>query len=495
MHLRHTAVAAVVAVAAAGAVYAAPPLVFGDQSRSAPLAAPPSLSAFSKVVTLESLPQYALHLKKLEPSENLCDPSVLEITGYIETIAGYFFFMFYESRNAPETDPFVLWTNGGPGCSSELGAFMELGPCRVLPGGNGTINNPWSWSSNASVLFIDQPVDVGFSYAKEGHAVGDSTTAGKDVDAFLQLFLYTFPKYAKVEFHAFGESYGGHYIPAIGKAINDGNKNGVDDPYRIQVNLTSVGIGNGWVDQTEQTKYFPDMACDTKYGPIVSEATCQKMRDRYPFCKTLGDRCDKYRTAFSCVPASLYCGSITDIQKEAKRNPYDIRQPCDGSLECYPIINDIDAFLNDPSVQSRIGVSRPYTGCSSKVGLQFIATGDGAISHDWMVAELLASGIRVLVYAGDADYVCNWFSNIGWLEAMEWDGREGFNSSPDLEWRSELTGKVAGEFRTFGNLTWVKVNEAGHMVPYDQPEHSLEMLNGWLQVSSKSNVNGKKLFQ
>ncbi|KAJ3089746.1 hypothetical protein HDU96_003653 [Phlyctochytrium bullatum] len=449
--------------------------------------------SLGKVLSLPSHPGYAIHVKEHDPTASFCDPSVLEITGYLETVAGYFFFFFYESRSKPETDPFVLWTNGGPGCSSGLGAFMELGPCRVTEGGNGTVDNPWSWTSNASVLFLDQPVEVGFSYAKEGYSVGDSVTAGKDVDAFVQIFLYSYPKYANVEFHVFGESYGGHYVPAIGKAINDGNKIGLDDPYRIQVNLTSIGIGNGMVDLPEQAKYFPDFACDKKYGPLVSEATCQKMRDRYPFCKTLGDRCDENGTAFSCIPASIYCTSITDI-KEAKRNPYDVREPCEGSLECYPIIADIATFLNTPEIQEKLGVSRNYQSCSSAVSMNFMKTGDHAKAHDWMVAELLEDGIKALVYAGDADYVCNWISNLGWLEAMEWSGQEKFKATPDYTWISNLTGKEAGEFRTVGNLTWVKVNDAGHMVPYDQPEHALEMFNGWLGVSSKANVKRKTLF-
>ncbi|KAJ3214382.1 hypothetical protein HDU67_001715 [Dinochytrium kinnereticum] len=480
MHLSATLLLACLAATAATAARLQQPL-FSSVSKK------PELSAFQRVLSVPSLPGYSIHVKEHDPAESLCDPNVLEITGYLETLAGYFFFFFFESRSNPSEDPFILWTNGGPGCSSGLGLFMELGPCRVNPGGNGTTNNPYSWTENASVMFIDQPVDVGFSYAKEGQTVGDSKRAGKDIDAFLQVFFYHYPKYAKNDFHAFGESYGGHYIPAIGKAIHDANVAKAEDPYRIPVKLVSIGIGNGWVDQTEQTKYFPDFACDTKYGPVADEKACQTMRDRYPMCKTLGDRCDKYLTAFSCVPASLYCGSIVSLPKEARRNPYDIRQECDGSLECYPIINDIDIFLNTPEIQEKIGVSRQYTGCSNAVGINFMKTGDSAIAHDWMVAELLDAGVRALVYAGDADYVCNWMSNIGWLKAMEWSGTEGFNNAPDYPLMSAITGKQAGEFRTYGNLTWLKVFESGHMVPYDQPEHSLEMIQSWLKSTNFRN--------
>lgn len=48
-------------------------------------------------------------------------------TGYIDIEARHLFFYFFESRNDPDTDPVLFWTNGGPGCSSSLGLFMELG--------------------------------------------------------------------------------------------------------------------------------------------------------------------------------------------------------------------------------------------------------------------------------------------------------------------------------------------------------------------------------
>ena len=50
-------------------------------------------------------------------------------TGYLDVDDGakHLFFYFFESRNDPDKDPVVFWTNGGPGCSSSIGLFMELG--------------------------------------------------------------------------------------------------------------------------------------------------------------------------------------------------------------------------------------------------------------------------------------------------------------------------------------------------------------------------------
>ena len=90
--------------------------------------------------------------------------------------------MVFESRNDPKNDPIILWLNGGPGCSSSTGLFFELGPSSI----NKTLHpvyNPYSWNSNASVIFLDQPVGVGYSYTG-GDEVKNTLTAAKDVYVF-----------------------------------------------------------------------------------------------------------------------------------------------------------------------------------------------------------------------------------------------------------------------------------------------------------------------
>lgn len=47
---------------------------------------------------------------------------------------------------------------------------------------------------------------------------------------------------------------------------------------------------------------------------------------------------------------------------------------------------------------------------------------------------------------------------------MEWSGKEGYNAAVDEKWYSDLTGKHAGDVRSFDNLTFLRIFDAGHMV-------------------------------
>ena len=69
-----------------------------------------------------------------------------------------------ESLGNPATDPVLIWLNGGPGCSSLLGAFLENGPF-VYDDGTGDYLKPnqYTWNTRANVLYIESPAHVGFS--------------------------------------------------------------------------------------------------------------------------------------------------------------------------------------------------------------------------------------------------------------------------------------------------------------------------------------------
>ncbi|KAI3611512.1 hypothetical protein WG66_002067 [Moniliophthora roreri] len=147
-------------------------------------------------------PSYNVRIKK----SRFCDGTVQSFTGYIDIETRHLFFYFFESRSDPINDDVIFWTSGGPGGSSAVGLFTELGPCRII-GPNETVFNPYSWNNNANIFFVDQPVGTGFSYTDFDELVDTSEAAAKDIAAFVFIFFQHFFKFQGNPFHFAGESY------------------------------------------------------------------------------------------------------------------------------------------------------------------------------------------------------------------------------------------------------------------------------------------------
>jgi cathepsin A (carboxypeptidase C) len=78
------------------------------------------------------------------------------------------FYWFFPSQSDAVNDPLVLFLNGGPGCSSMIGLFMENGrftfSLQDLDPGYKVTENPFAWSKKANVLYIDNPVGYAFIF-------------------------------------------------------------------------------------------------------------------------------------------------------------------------------------------------------------------------------------------------------------------------------------------------------------------------------------------
>ncbi|TPX14349.1 uncharacterized protein E0L32_005545 [Thyridium curvatum] len=429
------------------------------------------------------LEDYNLRAKAVDPSKLGVD-KVKQYSGYLDDEANdkHLFYWFFESRNDPKNDPVVLWLNGGPGCSSLTGLFFELGPSWVNEKEKLDFN-PFAWNSNASVIFLDQPVNVGYSYS--GSSVSNTVAAGKDVYALLTLFFTQFPEYAKQDFHIAGESYAGHYIPVFASEIlSHKNRN---------INLKSVLIGNGLTDGYTQYEYYRPMACgDGGWPAVLDESECQSMDNALPRCQSMINNCYESGSVWSCVPASIYCNNaLIGPYQRTGMNVYDIRGPCkDNSNLCYPQLGYISKYLNRKDIMDALGAEvDSYDSCNFDINRNFLFQGDWMQPFHRLVPKLLDQ-IPVLIYAGDADYICNWLGNQAWTEALEWKGKKAFNEAEvkDLLLASGSSSSASGDkkrkeygkVKASGNFTFMRIYDAGHMVPYDQPENSLDFFNRWL---------------
>ncbi|KAE9617522.1 putative carboxypeptidase C [Lupinus albus] len=398
--------------------------------------------------------------------------------------AARMFYFFFESRKQKEDHPVVIWLTGGPGCSSELALFYENGPFKVTDNLS-LVWNEYGWDKESNLLYVDQPTGTGFSYSTDSRDIRhDEEGVSNDLYDFLQAFFAEHPQYAKNDFFITGESYAGHYIPAFAARIHRGNKANEG----IHVNLKGFAIGNGLTDPAIQYKAYADYALEMG---IIKKGTHDRLNILLvPACESAIKLCGTVGKA-ACAPALVLCNAIfNDIMLHAgDTNYYDIRKKCEGSL-CYDFSN-MEKFLNQKSVRESLGVGKiHFVSCSTEVHM--------ALLLDWMrnlevgIPALLEDGINLLVYAGEYDLICNWLGNSRWVHAMEWSGRKEFGASPEVPF--VVNGSEAGLLKNYGPLSFLKVHDAGHMVPMDQPKAALEMLKKWTTGTlSESKADGENM--
>jgi serine carboxypeptidase-like clade 4 len=99
---------------------------------------------------------------------------------------------------------------------------------------------------------------------------------------------------------------------------------------------------------------------------------------------------------------------------------YDIRKKS-GDLS-YDFTK-METFLNLKIVREALGVGDlKFVSCSTIVNI--------AMADDWMknlevgIPALLEDGIKLLVYAGEYDLICNWLGKLNFLVLSHWSGRE-----------------------------------------------------------------------
>ncbi|SPC63016.1 related to Carboxypeptidase Y precursor [Ustilago sp. UG-2017b] len=506
-----------------------------------------SSSSPHKILDHPHLPAHSLRV--VSPPSSICDSTVRSYSGYLDVDVDrlshrfdpslssspittlkheqegeskgaieHFYFWAFESRNDPKNDPVLLWLNGGPGCSSFTGLLMELGPCNAVDpksrrGRPGTERNPWAWNSNATVIFLDQPVGVGYSYVdwanksrsdKPPARVFSAESAAKDASAFLHLLamhmgkeIFKGDRHRFPSFHIAGESYAGRYIPLLANQILQDNKRISHHPELslAPLPLTSVLIGNGITSPQHQYPAYVEYTCTNLSGsphPLLPEKKCKKMRESIATCLTLVEKCNRknkggrtYDT-LACIAAVNYCeGALASPYDKLGKSPYDWQHPASFVEEDW-----VAAFLNHPDTKSALGVDAKgpgdehdgtFVGCSDRVYAHFEKTGDGARDSTWAVSNMLKEKVRVLTYSGKRDFICNYLGNRAWSEALEWDGKEEYNKQPLLPWYVDTRKQVkGGEYKNWGNLTYLILDEAGHFVPHDKPKAALEMMTAWL---------------
>lgn len=444
-----------------------------------------------------------------EVPSKICElePGVKSYSGYVDISEHeHMFFWFFEARNSdPANSPLTAWISGGPGDSAMAELFTEHGPCRVDRDGKTIHYNPFSWSNYSNMLYIDQPVQVGFSYSELVPAYVDgeseeivelengapcpqdaeicgtfsrpdpSATANSTAAAapnfwiILQAFMATFPQYSSHGFHFGSESYGGHYVPVFSQYILDQNDKKI--PEARHIDLASILVGNGWFSprlhlasdydfvfnsgNTYDLEKPDDSVRDQVYDNYYGTGNCL---DQLKACEATGS--DQV-----CQTADHFC--LDNVQDPfidvSERDINDVRE-----LDPSPFPGDLYAgYLQRPEVRQAIGAYQTYIELNPTVGDAFDSTGDDAreLGIIQILGHLLQHGVRVTLYAGDADYECNWIGVEAVADAV---GAQGYDEAgyTNISTADHVTH---GQVKQSGAFSFVRVFEAGHATGAFQP--------------------------
>jgi len=236
-------------------------------------------------------------------------------------------YVFAEAQTNSADAPVMIWTNGGPGCSSMLGFTQENGPFYVNSGDmKGTWHeNAQSWNKEMNMLWIDQPAGVGYSTCTGvKDCTFDDETSGKDNLAVILAFYEKYPEFKKNDLWLSGESYGGIYVPYMAYNIDQHNTAHREDDTIFKPLLKGFAVGNGVTNwKYDTTPAFVDMGYwhslyDTALHDKIVAANCDFSG---PYGANITAECGGYLDEFN---------SFT-----SKVNVYDIFGTCYG-LGPYP---------------------------------------------------------------------------------------------------------------------------------------------------------------
>ncbi|GAM23893.1 hypothetical protein SAMD00019534_070680, partial [Acytostelium subglobosum LB1] len=444
---------------------------------------PITLTQASSVNELRFLPTYDKDIKG-------------QYTGYLTVgTSKHYFFWFIESRNNPSSDPVALFLNGGPGCSSMLGALTENGPFTVMKDTTGAsghdkffvVENPYTWANVASMLYLESPAGVGFSYNTDGnYTTGDFQTASDNMAA-LQEFFTLFPEFRANDLYIAGESYAGHYVPQLAGLI-------VSQQPSIGLNLRGVMVGNPSFNFTVDAQFYPTFMA---FHALLSYNDYMNMSS---ICGGV------------FYPASSECQAVQNELFNAFNliNPYDIYEPCVGEGpasggSCFttetallgssrhtvrssqvfiPCLDEsaIEGYLNREDVQKALGVeshtvpSGQWQPCSPIINYTQIVE-----DIPQMYQLLIHNGLQVLVFSGDVDSCVPYLgtsqavAQLGYPVSSAWRPWILVDDQKYQQVAGYVVSYSTASVNSAATLSFATVKGAGHMVSSYKPAQALAL--------------------
>lgn len=392
------------------------------------------------------------------------------------------FFWYFPPGPEGSSDDLILWTNGGPGCSSLEGLLQENGPISWSWGTAKPIKNQWSWTNLSNVLWIEQPVGTGFSQGVPNIANEDDLAA--QLVGFLQQFLEVFSELKGKNLYLTGESYAGMYIPYIANYI-------YNDQSALSLSLQGIWIGD------------PSLSYDVIQEQVPAVNFVHKYLNVFSFNQTFVDQLDNlaetcgytaYMQQYLTYPpppapfplpgnstfADEGCDLWDLIFTEAlRKNPafniyrifdtYPVLWDVLGFPGSFPDVQKSPLYFDRPDVKAAIHAPANVTWgeCSD---IDVFADGDQSVPSALSVLpSVIERSNRSVIIHGLADFILISEGTRIVLQNMTWNGTQGFQS-PIANDSFIINGVGAlGTAHTERGLTYIEVELSGHMVPQFSP--------------------------
>ncbi|XP_069112455.1 lysosomal protective protein-like isoform X1 [Argopecten irradians] len=437
-------------------------------------------------------------------------PTWKQYSGYLNATGNKkLHYWFLESQNNPKTDPVVLWMNGGPGCSSDLGLLSEHGPFRINSDGKTVYYNSYSWNTVANMIYLEAPAGVGFSYSPDKDYKTDDDQVALDNHLALKNFFLKFPEYKTNDFFVSGESYGGIYVPTLSARL-------VDDS---SFNFQGFVVGNGLSDSEMNTDsliyfaYYHGLIGDKVWSDLT-QVCCGGNITRCAFlanakgsliCEQLvtgtmeivySSGLNEYNLYAPCEGQSGFAYDETrkkltfthlnwpflhspSIQKQVKvlQETSDIENSVRLTPPCLNYDNVIE-YMNSPEVRAALHIPsnvQKWDICSSVVGIGY-KTLYSSMREQYL--KVLSQKKRVMVYNGDVDMACNFLGDEWFVNSL---GQKVVKDRSIWHVKTSDGEQVAGFVKVMENISLVTVRGAGHMVPTDKPGAALLMFSSFLK--------------
>jgi len=326
---------------------------------------------------------------------------------------------------------------------------------------------------------IDNPVGAGFSYTTGTYCEDTRDCGSRNLYEVLLQVYGAFPELKRTEFYVSGESYAGHYVPAIGAYIAKMNARAEAGGGKGVIPFSGIAVGDGWIDPINMMPAYAEMMFGMGIVSVVEKKTIQDYVDR----SVAALRDEDYLTSFNIWDEMLngdvwpYKNYIHNIT--GSNNYYNLLSP-PGTPSYY------NQYLSQPDVRRDIHVGNPPDS-GNECELHLLK--DFMVSFRPEVEYLLENKYKVLIYSGQLDIIIGAALTEAALFEMRWSGYDAFVASKKSVWRlTPSDPEVAGFVNSGGGLIYALVRSAGHMVPSDQPDRALDMITRFVESKPFENL-------